>query len=630
MNFAETFYYSNFEKDFRNVTRKYGSIDYFETNYDKCNMTEVSEEDDMVIYEEEEDDEFFNINDKNKKISRDKIQELKKKYNFYYLIQLNRETYIPEEKYNFKVIFFDRKICDQIGEIFDYQPLNESSYYSFDVDYLFHGINDLKMGYLKEKFNNSRVKLFLDYCLELFNKKIEIMEKCISESEIEFSHLWYYFDKPNCYYKIDFYGKPVIFKHKHFDYDEDCNKVPNFHMNGEVFLMKNNNVTLHRFIYKIPKFNGKRKLSSFKINLINVDLLDEFSSRGDKVLKYSQNIHYVKIKGKQFNFPDNKIIEVTRNEKAMVDQDFYFEKTKNNFREIGFIIDQVSEENLEKEKFLLFPFVGTFNLGMTKTWGMVYIDDIYSIEFNKNIFNQLVIDNDIKDIIKILVSRFDNDKFKDYVDNKGLGLLFLLHGPPGVGKTLTAEATSELLEKPLYIINVGDLDLDTEQLEFKLKEIEEYCSRWNSIFLFDEADIFLEERDLSNITRNSIVSTFLKFLEYNKTIIFLTTNRINCIDSAVRSRINLIIAYNNLNKEKRCKIWENILDFWSIQLSKRDVDKLSNFELNGREIRNYLKIVICIIKDKDIPIDYANINKYMNTLIDLGNEFNSKVKNLYN
>jgi len=36
-------------------------------------------------------------------------------------------------------------------------------------------------------------------------------------------------------------------------------------------------------------------------------------------------------------------------------------------------------------------------------------------------------------------------------------MIFLLHGPPGVGKTLTAEATAETLKKPLYTVNVGEL-----------------------------------------------------------------------------------------------------------------------------------------------------------------------------
>lgn len=36
----------------------------------------------------------------------------------------------------------------------------------------------------------------------------------------------------------------------------------------------------------------------------------------------------------------------------------------------------------------------------------------------------------------------------------------LLAGPPGVGKTLTAESVAETLKVPLYMMSAGDLGLD--------------------------------------------------------------------------------------------------------------------------------------------------------------------------
>lgn len=42
------------------------------------------------------------------------------------------------------------------------------------------------------------------------------------------------------------------------------------------------------------------------------------------------------------------------------------------------------------------------------------------------------------------------------------GTIFLLHGPPGVGKTLTAEAIAELLHKPLYVVSMGELGTTPE------------------------------------------------------------------------------------------------------------------------------------------------------------------------
>lgn len=51
-------------------------------------------------------------------------------------------------------------------------------------------------------------------------------------------------------------------------------------------------------------------------------------------------------------------------------------------------------------------------------------------------------------------------QFDDIVEGKGLGLLMLLDGDPGLGKTLTAEAVAEKVQKPLYLLSVGELGGD--------------------------------------------------------------------------------------------------------------------------------------------------------------------------
>jgi len=45
----------------------------------------------------------------------------------------------------------------------------------------------------------------------------------------------------------------------------------------------------------------------------------------------------------------------------------------------------------------------------------------------------------------------------DLIQGKGRGLIILLHGPPGTGKTSTAEAIAAYTGKPLYAITCGDI-----------------------------------------------------------------------------------------------------------------------------------------------------------------------------
>lgn len=67
---------------------------------------------------------------------------------------------------------------------------------------------------------------------------------------------------------------------------------------------------------------------------------------------------------------------------------------------------------------------------------------IKEVEFNSDALKHLLLDQDKKDLVSALVGmQEDNDPsagFDDLIEGKGKGLTFLLHGPPGVGKTLTA------------------------------------------------------------------------------------------------------------------------------------------------------------------------------------------------
>jgi ATP-dependent Lon protease len=102
--------------------------------------------------------------------------------------------------------------------------------------------------------------------------------------------------------------------------------------------------------------------------------------------------------------------------------------------------------------------------------------------------------------------RKHRDTFDDIIEGKGRGMIVLLCGPPGVGKTLTAESLAEEMKTPLYVMSAGDLGFDPSKVEAQLQTILEMCSRWNAILLLDEADVFLERHSLHELERNKLVS----------------------------------------------------------------------------------------------------------------------------
>ena len=94
----------------------------------------------------------------------------------------------------------------------------------------------------------------------------------------------------------------------------------------------------------------------------------------------------------------------------------------------------------------------------------------------------------------------------DFMDGKGEGLIVLLHGGPGTGKTLTAESIAELVERPLYRVTCGDIGTDAESVEKYLESVLYIGSNWKCVVLMDEADVFLARRSEDQLKRNALVS----------------------------------------------------------------------------------------------------------------------------
>ena len=185
----------------------------------------------------------------------------------------------------------------------------------------------------------------------------------------------------------------------------------------------------------------------------------------------------------------------------------------------------------------------------------------------------------------------------DFIRNKGDGQIFLLHGKPGVGKTTTAECVAELTRRPLLSLTCGDLGIEPSAVEEQLMKWLKLATSWEAILLLDEADVYLETRISQDIQRNTLVSIFLRALEYYQGLLFLTTNRVGTFDDAFVSRIHVVIHYPDFTNDQRGQIWDiyfNKLEREkeNIKFTQRTVDyakeskEMQSLGWNGREIRN--------------------------------------------
>jgi len=199
----------------------------------------------------------------------------------------------------------------------------------------------------------------------------------------------------------------------------------------------------------------------------------------------------------------------------------------------------------------------------------------------------------------------------DFVQNKGKGLIFLLHGKPGVGKTYTAECIAEHVKRPLLPITCADIGVDPAQVENNLVRWFKLARSWDAVMLLDEADIYMEYRQIHDLNRNNLVASFLRAIEYYEGILFLTTNRVGTFDEAFLSRITLTIYYPDFEDEERETIWHNYFDklereagdqFYVLDGTKEYAtgsEAVKQLRWNGREIRN----------GKSSHVDYSQFRK---------------------
>ncbi|KAL1873039.1 hypothetical protein Daus18300_004181 [Diaporthe australafricana] len=288
------------------------------------------------------------------------------------------------------------------------------------------------------------------------------------------------------------------------------------------------------------------------------------------------------------------------------------------------------------------------------------IDSVSTVSTRKHAFRDLRIDPDHKRLVKSLVrSHFEKQSLRrqessanldqDFIRGKGAGLVMLLHGVPGVGKTTTAEAVALHTRKPLFTITSGDLGFTPAEVEIALKETFRLAQMWDCVLLLDEADLFLSRRAVQDMQRNALVSVFLRVLEYYNGILFLTTNRVGTIDEAFKSRIHVSLYYPPLNRLQTLDIFRvNLRRLHEIEEAKMecdlghtaleiDDDRILSFAYahfnshlptqrwNGRQIRNAFQVAYSLAQfdvangrpgdseDEDYPHPASAVSKASST-----------------
>lgn len=358
----------------------------------------------------------------------------------------------------------------------------------------------------------------------------------------------------------------------------------------------------------IPFFEGERDLSTFPIIQLSEEKKREFHERGRMLLTLTSNpVNYLHYTG-QVAIPSYWHDAHKNATGRIVIDPVTFSQLENDLWStcVNDWLDNEGDEESsstggqvpEAEWHLISPFVYGYSM-TAKSWGRFNIEKVNEIQFSSNAFSQLVMDERDKEIIRALVEYSPDVSFTDIVSDKGGGCIMLLTGPPGQGKTLTAEAVADLMQRPLYSITVGELGTTPDQLEARLRRILSIAEAWDAVLLLDECDIFMEARKADDIERNAMVGVFLRLLEYHNGVMFLTTNRSEQLDQAMMSRISAAFTYDNATSEWRKQVWSNLLKAANLD-DVVDAGQLETFAVNGRQIKNCIKMTLALAASRKI------------------------------
>lgn len=467
-------------------------------------------------------------------------------------------------------------------------------------------------------------KELLEFAEERLKNQIKAFKTLAEQGVVQFEHLWLLFEEQQevvfsdtgvemagicneCAVVETFRGPMVLIKTRYLKHD------------GQDYEWCEHNAT-------IPVFDGVKEIESLSVRPLDASTKERFIARGKKIASHCEQPSYLMYEGNAIRRAWWGTREYRSHGRCMIDAKTFSMMNSNYDTEdaTGDTLDAVPENLLH----LLNPWVMGFSF-TSKVWGEFNIEHLDEIQFNSDAYDKLVLPERTMDgitinpkvMIKSLVER-GAGSFSDLISGKGGGIIFLLHGPPGVGKTLSAEAVADLLERPLYTVSVGELGTDTSELEANLRQVLEVATLWNAVLLLDEADIFLEKRSSNDIERNAMVGIFLRMLEYYQGVLFLTTNRVRDFDPAFNSRISIALHYPDLNQPVRLQIWKNLLECAGVDAQTLDLNTLSKYDINGRQIKNAIRIGMSLAAEDGRALHQDDVLK----TIKLGEAFNADLQ----
>lgn len=215
-------------------------------------------------------------------------------------------------------------------------------------------------------------------------------------------------------------------------------------------------------------------------------------------------------------------------------------------------------------------------------------------------WNDIILPPDQVEILRELVSTVRQRS--KVLEEWGLGeklassgaVTVLFAGPPGTGKTMSAEVIAKDLGLDLYKIDLSSLvSKYIGETEKNLERIFTEAQSSNAILFFDEADAIFGKRsgvkDAHDRYANLEISYLLQRMETYDGVTILATNLRSNLDEAFLRRLQFAVDVPFPDEKQRLQIWETLFPPTVPRAGDVDLaDLAKRFRLAGGNIRNIL------------------------------------------
>ncbi len=172
--------------------------------------------------------------------------------------------------------------------------------------------------------------------------------------------------------------------------------------------------------------------------------------------------------------------------------------------------------------------------------------------------DHIFLPSNLKDEIVQQVDDFISFEDKYHVFGISHKFTFLLEGKAGMGKTSIARSIAHKYNRDIYILNLGNRNMEENDLIELFRDIET-----NSVLVMEDVDAFFTGRTTGNEGTTGIsFSTLINLLDGNLSvgnglITFITTNHADKLDKALvrPGRIDKVIHFGDMTRDQFDLAW---------------------------------------------------------------------------